>query len=536
MTNPEEVLLGWIDKPRADTGVHFSVGRDGWDYWSYERLAARASEIAAGIQQLGVEPGSAVLVTARSGPEFIGSFYGTLLAGCVAAPLAPPLIFGSEGAYLTHLERLVEVAQPRVLLSEGPVSAPVARLASRAPALRTVIDVFDFEAGRQPEPVSREELALLQFTSGSMSTPRGVRVPYASLAANVQAIAEWLEAENFATSAHWLPFYHDMGLIGGLITPVTTQTTLWNLQPEQFVRSPLSYLELFGRTGAHVGTMPNFGLQHVLRRVRPEQLEGCDFSAMGALILGAERLHPQVLDDFARLLAPFGFREEVLAPAYGLAEATLAVTGASLRNKLVYAVPAVPEAVPVVGCGQPLPGMSVEVLDDDAKPLPDGEVGRIAVTGPAVADGYQNSDGVGSAEFVDGRLLTGDAGFMRDGELFVIGRLGDSLKVRGLSVFAEDLEVELGALPQVGNAVVVLLGSGSGSRPTAVAVFRRPDAVAARAAAALLAARTEGADVHVVATGDDPILRTTSGKPKRREMWRRFVEGGYREITLDESE
>lgn len=522
MSALDEPLLRWLDRPQADTGVHFATGQDGWDYRPYSALAARAAEIAAGLQARGIRRDDRVLITAKPGPEFLSAFYGTMLAGATAVPTAPPASLGTSEAYQTHLRRLVAVARPALILTTGePDPFPLVGEAAALTAAGHAVDTSAMPCGASPRTAEQASLALIQFTSGSTSAPRGVRVPFSALNANVKAITDWLGGGTPA-SAHWLPPYHDMGLIGGLIVPVTAQAPLWTMSPMQFLRSPLRYLSLLGCRGARIGTMPNFGMEHILRKVRPEQLEGYDFRPLIALIMGAERLNPAVLDRFKRLLAPFGFRDTAFAPAYGLAEATLAVTGLPVTAAPVLSAPEGAKSGPVVGCGVPFAGTTVRVLDDAGRPALEGTPGLIEVTGPSVADGYE---GAPAETFADGKLHTGDVGFLREGQLFVIGRLGDSLKVRGRSIFAEDLEMELAELTRAALPPVVLLGASSGGRPTVVALLRRPDRETAQISLSLLTARADGAEIVVLAVGDSQIERTTSGKPRRGLMWRRFAAG-----------
>jgi acyl-CoA synthetase (AMP-forming)/AMP-acid ligase II len=284
--------------------------------------------------------------------------------------------------------------------------------------------------------------------------------------------------------------------------------------------------------------MPPFGLDYIVRRLSPELLAGSDFSGWRALIIGAERIDVDVLDRFMALTGPFGFDRRALLPAYGLAEATLAVTGLALREDLAT-VPVAPQLVSlgkpvtstgpdvqqVVGCGRAVDGVTVAVFDEAGEPLPDRHVGQIVVRGTSVAEGYVSGEASTSlTEWRDGVLWTGDAGFMDDGQLFVIGRLGDAMKVRGRTVFAEDIEsalVEAG-VPRL--RVAVLLGS-SVRGATGVILLERPDDEWIAAAASTVQRITEGVSMVILDVPRRSIDRTTSGKPKRRDMWAAYVAG-----------
>jgi acyl-CoA synthetase (AMP-forming)/AMP-acid ligase II len=540
MTTPVDTILGWLDDPRQSAGIHFAATREDWDWWSYERIATRVREIAAGLQAHGALPGHPVLVVSKSGPEFAATLFGVMLAGAVPAPVAPPGVFADVGAYMDHLTKIAAVAAPSLIAVEGPPEEWLRELAltttRRAPA-----DITSFDAGATPTATAPADLALLQFTSGSTSAPRGVKVPFPALAANIAAIRSWLGVTRATSSAHWIPFHHDMGLIGGLITPVAYQTAeTWSMQPHHFLRDPLRYLRCFDGTRTSIGTMPSFALEYVVRRVRPERLEGCDFSGWESVVIGAERINAQALDRFHRLLEPFGFRRTTLRPAYGLAEATLAVTGLP-RGHAPESVTIDPERLtigdpvvraedaagqPVVGCGPPLENVTVEILGEDGTALPELRLGEIAVRGGGVTDGYVSDDRAApSTAFAANALHTGDMGFLSGGQLFAIGRLGDSIKVRGRSVFAEDLEAALADAGILRSPAVVLLGVHG--EPTAVAVLHRSDRAHADAVLDALKARAEGAKALVMIAQDGGVERTTSGKPKRRRMWTRFVAGDF---------
>jgi acyl-CoA synthetase (AMP-forming)/AMP-acid ligase II len=366
--------------------------------------------------------------------------------------------------------------------------------------------------GARPAP----ELGLLQLTSGSSGPPRGVCIPLPALEANIAAIRAWLEMTPDDATASWLPVHHDMGLIGCLLTPFVNGSDVRLLQPEDFVRDPLRWLRCFGDEGAALSATPAFGLAHVARRVQSETLRGWDLSRWRTLIVGAERLSPTALEEFERLLAPAGFPTTALRPAYGLAEATLAVTGLPLGERWRATRGA---GAAVVGSGRPLAGVSIRVVDGARRPLREGRVGEIAVTGASVAAGYAG-DGRSPALtcFRDGVLYTGDAGFLADGQLFVLGRLGDALKMRGLTVFAEEVEAAVVAEGLPSRRVGVALGY-RGNVPTAFVALEAARADwAARAASAVRRMLPE-AEAVVAEVSPGTIPRTTSGKTRRRALW-----------------
>jgi acyl carrier protein len=508
-------LLGWLTDPPPDRGIRFAGAGGGWAYWSYLDLAELSRRVAGALAAAGLPAGARVSIVQRTGPALVGTFFGALAAGLVPSPLPPPAAFQSTAWYDEHVTNAMLVAGSAAVVTDPELVDRIRPLAGAARVLdaRRLADAGPCVDPMRPAPT---DLALVQFTSGTSGTAHGVRVPYAALEANIAAIRGWLAMSGADATASWLPVHHDMGLVGCLLTPIANGCDLWLMRPEQFVRWPLRYLRCFGADGARLTAMPAFGLSHLVRRIRPGHLHGLDFSQWRAVIVGAERLEPAVLDRFAALLAPYGLADTALRPAYGLAESTLVVTGLPLRERWRRAQG--PGGQELVGCGYPLGGAEVAVEDPDGGPVVDGAVGEIAVRGPSVAAG--------------GTLRTGDAGFRRDGQLYVLGRLGDGVKLRGRLLLAEDLESELGRIGGAPARLAVLLGERAG-RPTVLAVAEQAAPEWLAAAPALLRRHAEGARVAVLDAPPGAIARTANGKPRRRAMWQKLTANDRRNIMTD---
>jgi acyl-CoA synthetase (AMP-forming)/AMP-acid ligase II len=539
-------LLEWLDEANPERGVHFGQANGEWDYWSYRRLAALSRTLAQALVARGLREQQVVSIVQQSGPEFVATFFGTLLAGGTPSPIAPHLAFQDPAEYRAHVAALVEMADSAFVVTAEEF-APALRTALNAPsAVQRVVNFSELIASADgcelPRAAGRASHALLQYTSGSSGRARGVCVPYAALEANLEALRRWLQWSWHDIMACWLPVHHDMGLIGCLLWPVVSGNDLWLLRPEQFLRRPLSYLQCFGAGGATIGAIPPFGLDYVVRRVRQSALQGLDFSGWKGIVIGAERIEQRSLDAFWSLLAPFGLAREALVPAYGLAESTLVVTGvppgrgwrgvevdASLLAS--GANVSLPTKEPsghrevVVGCGVPVHGTCVSVVDDAGAQVPDGVIGEIVVQGESLASGYLvQRDSLSLTAFSENRLGSGDAGFLLDGELYVLGRIGDSLKIRGRVLFAEDLEVGISALGVPRGRVAVLLGLHR-AVATVVVLLESARGTAADSIRNMLQQRTEGAEVLLIFARSGSILRTSSGKPKRRLLWKQYTEG-----------
>lgn len=521
MISRTQELLGWIGEPPPRRAVHFASPSFAWDACSYEELARMAVAISGGLRRAGVERDDRVVIVTPTGPRFVAAVYGAMLAGATPAVVAPPRAFQDQSLYPTHFRHVVATAGPRLILAATDLAGAVHALTDERVA--TIEELLAAGAGTRYEDRATADLALLQFTAGSSGDVRGVRVPYAALAANVAAIRHWLRWTEEDTTAFWLPHYHDMGLIGGLIAPLASRCDLWLMSPEQFVHRPVEFLRCFGERGARLTALPAFGLDYMLRRVGVEELETMDFSGVKGFIIGAELIDGATLTRFRERLQPFGFPRDALLPAYGLAESTLAVCGVPLGETWTSRVPEDGDA-PVVSCGPPLDGLDVTVVDEDGRPLPDGAVGEIVVRGSSVAAGYRGTSPSPSSTAFDahGALLTGDAGFLAGGRLFPIGRLGDSIKIRGRMLFAELLESELAKLGHGRDANVVLVGMRD-LRPVVLWVSERAAPDRSEDAVRLLSRLTEGADVVLLRVVKGGIPRTSSGKPRRKALWSDFL-------------
>jgi fatty-acyl-CoA synthase len=549
-------LLRWLEDPDTDRGIHFADSAGGWSFRSYAELAGSVAEGAGKLQDAGLRTGGVVCIALPSGPEFVAAFFGALIAGGTPSPLAPPLIFRSADEYLSQLTRQLQAASPSLVVSDADLLPIVAGAAQTAgldcPCLSLPL------AGERCNLPARPpaELALLQFTAGSSGSPRGVRISWRNLETQVMTLHEWVRWRQDDSVASWLPLYHDMGLIGMFLCAVVHRARLWLLRPEQFLRSPAAWLACLGRFGATLTGSPSFGYAYAAKKVTPSELEGMDFSRWRAAAVGAERVDAAALDRFARLVAPNGFRREAFLPGYGLAEATLALTG-SRPGKLPLLV-AVDRASlrfgdPVrvlergcldpagdrgsgdwlVGCGRPLPGIRLWIVDASGAPLWEGRLGEVVAAGPWVAEGYHGAPAGGPSRFAQGRLCTGDAGFLLDGELFVLGRMGDSTKIRGRSLYAEDVEASLATIPGVpAGRVVVVFGQFDGLDTVAAVVERQRGAWVEPAARRLRSETGRSARVLILEVPRYVIPRTSSGKPRRRLLGRELMEGRLPATTL----
>jgi fatty-acyl-CoA synthase len=540
-------LIDWLDEPCSDVGFRFADDDGGWPFTSYAELADATRRVAGQLVEMGCPRGGIVAIVLPTGPEFGAAMFGAQAAGCTPCSLAPPGFLQDEDDYVEHVAQVLRQASPHAIVSDAAF-VPVITRACEAAGIAIRPTTLDPRSRPiEPHEERRTELALLQFTSGSSGTPRGVCISWTNLSSNVEAMRKWLEIGEDDAGSSWLPLYHDMGLIGFLLGPPSWATTVWIMRPDQFVREPMRWIESFDAGQATISACPNFGLGYVRKRVRPENVEGLDLSRWRTVVVAAERISPRTLTDFSDLLGPSGFSPRAFTPGYGLAEATVAVSTlpvreppqvfeldwdtlrvgepAGVRRRAVLdggdpGVDLQPEWL--VGCGAPVENASVKIVDDAGEPLPEGALGEIAVEGLSVAEGYLGDVAPGSSRFGDGVLLTGDAGLIADGQLLVLGRLGDSVKLRGRTLYMEDLEARLLAARTLPRGRFVVLG---GPRPDGdhvmVVVDLEPGEWADEVAGILR--RVVGREVNVSVVAG-PVMRTSSGKPRRQLMWNAVLE------------
>lgn len=537
-------LLGWLDEPSSETGMSFHA-HGGWQYSSYQQIAHAALGVAGFLASVGVGPEDIVTLVLPTGPAYAVVLFGVLAGGATPNPVPPPALFTESAGYASHAAGLLRIVRPRAVITDS-LSANVIMLARQEMGgdfpVFTTTDIED----AAPSPTRRRPpgTALLQFSSGSSGIPKAVRVSMDNLEANVAAIVQWLDMQPGDLTATWLPAHHDMGLIGCLLTPAATGTGVLGMSPLSFVRAPLLWLDCFGRLGATLTATPAFGLARTLQHLErsPTENRDWDLSRWRAAIVGAERVSAALLHRFARALRPWGFRSEVLCPAYGLVESTLAVTGVQPGEpvrclELPQAcepparVPALLDdvadggATVVTGCGRPLANAELRIVDVNGTPVRDGEIGEILVRGPCIGTAYRVLDNR-DQRIADhlGWLHTGDAGMLHANELFVVGRMGDALKVRGKTLFAEDIEEQMAACAQVARHRIAALLGASGAGDAALILVEHADMIAGADIVAMLR-RYVGPDVQIRLFRGPAgcIARTSSGKPRRRLMWRQLT-------------
>ncbi|WP_414441821.1 amino acid adenylation domain-containing protein [Burkholderia sp. 22PA0106] len=555
--NMIERLRALAAQRAADTAL-VTVDAQGDTRYDYAALDRRATALAVLLRERGAGGQAArVLLAMDSGIDYVAAFFGCLYAGAIAVPVYPPESL--RGQHLARLAAIAADADAAFVVTTAALSAKLgdafAQIAPNAACIE--MDALDHgavdPAGFAPHRAAPSDIAFLQYTSGSTSTPKGVMVTHGSLWANEVAICEGLGVTAEDVFVSWLPLYHDMGLIGTLSQPVYSGIALVLMSPQFFLERPVRWLEAIARHRGTISGGPDFSYRLCADRVGDEARAALDLSSWRLAFSGSEPVRKATLDAFVERFAPQRFDADALFPCYGLAEATLYVSGVGRGRgarapgfdaEALERGRAVADAagVALVSCGRAPSHHTIAIVDRaSGAVLDDGGIGEILVHGPSVAAGYWRRADATAASFVerDGAtwLRTGDLGFVHDGELFVAGRIKDLLIVRGRNLYPQDLElaierdVELVRRGRVAAFAVEVNGQeGIG---VAAEVSRNmqklaaPEAIAAALTEAVAQACGEPAAV-VVLLNPGGLPKTSSGKVQRAACVR-----GWQARSLD---
>ncbi len=428
----------------------------------YRVLRQNARVSARRLLGLGLASGDRIAIVADTTPEFVELFFACRYAGLIPFAMPVPVNLGSHAVYVQQLHGLLEGSQASAALANADYINFLGEAAEGLQRLRWVGTPEQLEKLPAPDKTLQsnkpDETAYLQYTSGSTRTPRGVIITERAVMSNLQGILRnGLEINSGDRIASWLPFYHDMGLVGMLLAPMVAQVSVDYLATRDFAIRPLQWLRLISRNRCTVAFSQPFGLKLCTLRVRDSDLEDLDLSCWRAAGVGAEMIRPDTLRNFAEKFAPAGFNMNAFLPCYGLAESTLAVTfahtGHGFQSLRVDAGTLIDKKIAVrvqadgrkynefVNCGRPLSGHTVKVVDDSGQKLSDLRVGSVLVQGTSIMTGYFNSPEDTKNTLQPGNWLdTGDLGFLFEGNLYITGRRTDVIIVNGRNIRAHDVE------------------------------------------------------------------------------------------------
>lgn len=512
---------------------------------TYQDLDVQARRIAAHLQQANLQ-GERALLLFQPGLDYVSAFFGCLYAGVVAVPAYPP----RQNRNLDRLETVALDATAKVALTTSALRDKIQSSLQAWPNLSRMefVAVDEVAAGMEDDwsqpAIGDKTLAFLQYTSGSTGSPKGVMLSHQNLMANSRWIQAGFEHTDECVGVIWLPPFHDMGLIGGILQPLLVGGRSVLMSPSSFASQPLRWLQAISHYGATTSGGPNFAYDLCARRITKEQCQGLDLSRWSVAFCGAEPIHAGALERFAEAFEPIGFRREAFYPCYGMAETTLIVTGGK-KSEAPHIRRWNSEALgehrvvednsdsgrPLVSCGRPLGDFRLQIVDPKTfEPVDPGAIGEIWVQGASVAEGYWRKEDLTAETFAarladgDGPYLrTGDYGFLKDGELFVVGRMRDLIIIRGRNYHPQDIETAAGQSHEdllAGNGIAFSLPTEETEQLVIVHEVRRgfPVELAEdvfRAIRGAVSKEFDLATARIVLIRCQSIPKTSSGKLQR---------------------
>jgi len=543
----------------GETGITFySVRGEILSSLSWREARERAQVAARRLIGAGFAPGERLLITADTWPGFFDLFFGAQYAGLLPVPVSIPIGIGGKDAYLDQLRRQLAASGAVAAFGIDDLTGFLADAAADVPAVRLHGGLAALEA--LPEkpvdlrPLGPGDLCYLQFSSGSTRHPHGVQITQRALMANLAGMTgpAGLDVVAGDRAVSWLPLYHDMGLIGFLMAPLSSQLSLDYLTPRDFARRPMQWLDIISRNRGTISYSPSFGYDLATRRAARQVPADLDLSSWRHAGIGGDMIRPDVLERFAATFEGAGFSRKAFIPSYGMAEVCLAITfspgGTGVRIDTVdrTALAEAQRALPVAGptedrrarrfvvCGRVLPAHRLEVRGESGAVLGDREVGRIFVQGPSIMPGYYGEpDATREVLSADGWLDTGDLGYRLGDEVVVTGRAKDLIIVNGRNVWPQDIEWALESRGVVKNddAAAFSIDTPDGER-VVVAVLARASGEDGRQA---LARDVAGAVREMIAVDCDVALvppslglpTTSSGKLSRTRAKANYLAGVY---------
>lgn len=539
----------------GQTGLNFHTGRgEVAEALTYRDLRDQAHDLARRMLRAGLTRGDRVALIAETDGDFLRAFYACQYAGLIPAPLPLPAAFGGKDAYIEHIRRMIQGAGAVAALSPAFLAEWVTAAADglNLKAVGTLSLFNEVPASGVDLPrVGEGDLAYLQFSSGSTRFPLGVAVTQSALMANCRAITRHgLQVRGGDRCVSWLPLYHDMGLVGFTLAPITSQLTVDFLATREFARRPLLWLQLLTRNGGTLSYSPTFGYELAARRAETASTDDLDLTRWRVAGIGGDMVRPKVMAKFADSFAGRGFRKEAFVASYGMAEATLALSFAPLDTGIQTDTvdldrledghvaeapgPDTKRERDFVLCGPPLPEHEIVVRDETGDPLPERRLGRVFARGPSLMkEYYGHPEETANCLSPDGWLDTGDLGYFARGEIVITGRAKDLILVNGRNIWPQDLEwsaeTQIESL-RSGDVAAFSIDNG-GTEQVTVLVQCRPTQPEVREALRQEVAgvlRTgHGVEVQVVLVPPHSLPQTSSGKLSRSRAKQMFQRGDF---------
>jgi fatty-acyl-CoA synthase len=547
LTLPEALAVS----ARGGGGYEY-LAEDGqaWSAQPFSRLIDEALAVAGGLREAGLEPGAVVALIVPDPRDFLTTFLGASCAGLIPTPLYPPARMDQFGAYLRQTMPAVRASGAKAVVTTASLRRVFGTIQSSVPSVGAILAIEKLRGVPldRPATVRLDDPVFLQFTSGSTSDPKGVILTHRNLAENVTVIAgpDGLRITPADRGLSWLPLYHDMGLIGMALTVLYAGCWTHFMSPLAFLKRPATWLKAISDRRGTISFAPNFAYDLCVRRIRPGEMAGLDLSCWRVAGCGAEPVRAETLERFAAKFGEVGFRPEAFLPCYGMAEHTLAVTftpldraprvdsiDASQLSAHRRAVPpgkGQPLTAELVSCGRPFPGHGVRIADGRGRPLPERHVGQILLDGPSVFRGYLDREALTRETLAGGWLHSGDLGYLADGELYVCGRVKDTIIVNGRNYYPQDIEQAASDVAGVRKGRVVAFGTREDAGRERIVVVLEPSQAPHESG---LDDRVRGRILEATGVPVDQVLvvppgtipKTTSGKLQRGRVRQRYEAG-----------
>jgi fatty-acyl-CoA synthase len=540
---------------QGETGLNvYSPRGELQEVLPYSLLREQSRALAGRMLAAGLVPGDRVAMIAETDGDFIRAFFACQYAGLAPAPMPLPAAFGGKDAYIAHIRRMIESSRATAALGPADLQEWLA-LATEGMGLRLVGGLTDFpeSSGAPLPPVRADDLCYLQFSSGSTRFPLGIAVTQKALMANAAAICrDGIAIRDGDRATSWLPLYHDMGLVGFLLTPLACQLSLDIMPTRAFARRPFLWLDLMSRNGGTISYSPTFGFDLCTRRAATMSIEGLDLSRWRVAGIGGDMIRPPALAAFTECFGRVGFDGRAFVASYGMAEAVLALSMAPLDEGLLTetvdtdvlerdhrVVPPSPRSRvrTFAYCGRPLPGYEIEVRNERGNVLPPGLVGRVFARGPSMMTAYfDRPEETARILSPDGWLDTGDLGYLAQDQIIITGRAKDLIIVNGRNIWPQDLEwtaeAETDAL-RSGDVAVFSLDAEEAETVVVLVQCRNRDAQVRQAlrddVARVIRAR-HGLEVQVVLVPPHALPQTSSGKLSRSSAKTQFLRGDFEDV------
>ena len=520
-----------------------------------DQAVATAGKLAAA----GVKPGDRVALLAATSADFQVLFFGCLYAGIIPVPLPLPTAFGRREAYVDQIRGQMSSSGARMAFAPAEflpiVTEAAAGLGLVKIGVRADLDALPEQTAglHRPDP---HALCYIQYSSGSTRFPTGVAVTHRNLMFNSRAMCrDGAKVRPGDRCVSWLPFFHDMGLVGFMLAPLTSQVSIDYISTEDFARRPMTWLKLLSENGGTVSYSPSFGYELCARRVStmPEGSLDLDLSRWRVAGIGGEMIKPNVMLNFAEAFRPYGFSDKAFCASYGMAECVLAISfsdvgvGMTLDHVAKDKLATVHRAEPVtvvddnartfVACGKVAPEHAIEIRDGDGQILGERSIGRIFIKGPSIMQGYFNNPEATAEALIDGWLDTGDLGYWIKDELVIVGRAKDMLIVNGRNIWPQDIEwtVEhIDGMRSGDSAAIVLTGPDGSDRPTILLQCRPADPEERAKLIEMVRARVleaVGIACEVIPVPPRSLPKTSSGKLARNRAKLLFERGELTSVS-----